>query len=80
MVHRDKEEIASILIDFNSNKFTSSSPSGTEEAVSLVNGWVDEEMSNILDAPFMKEKVFDALSQMNQTKFPRVDGTPTLFY
>ncbi|XP_057419187.1 uncharacterized protein LOC130713437 [Lotus japonicus] len=59
---------------------SSSNPVDIQEATRLVEGRVSPVMLNILNAPFTREDVEEALFQMHPNKAPGIDGLPALFY
>lgn len=74
----DDPNIARVLVAYFSELFTSSSPSGVQEATSLVANRVSQAHLEVLADPFTKEEVEDALFQMHPTKAPCPDGFSAL--
>lgn len=76
----DDVDISRVLSDYFKVLFTSSSPSGIDEATNLVVGRVSQQHLIVLNDPFTREEIEEALFQMHPTKAPGLDGFPTLFY
>ncbi|XP_057452310.1 uncharacterized protein LOC130744137 [Lotus japonicus] len=74
----DDPNIARVLVAYFSELFTSSSPSGVQEATSLVANRVSQAHLEVLADPFTKEEVEDALFQMHPTKATCPDGFSAL--
>lgn len=60
--------------------FTSSDPTCVEEVAALVANKVKDVHLRVLNEPFSREEVEEALFQMHPTKAPGLDGFPALFY
>ncbi|XP_057459108.1 uncharacterized protein LOC130749749 [Lotus japonicus] len=66
--YEEDKDISSVLMDYFTNLFATSNPSGVEEATSLVAGRISPSHLETLSEPFTKEEVEQALFQMHPTK------------
>lgn len=76
----DDVNISRVLVDYCLRLFSTSNPSRTEAATSLVENRLTVGHLAILNAPFTRYDVEEALFQMHPTKAPGLDGLPALFY
>ncbi|XP_057444610.1 uncharacterized protein LOC130736850 [Lotus japonicus] len=68
----EDKDISRVLMDYFTNLFATSHPSGVEEVTSLVAGRLSTAHLTILSEPFSKEEVEEALFQMHPTKAPGI--------
>ena len=73
-------EIATHLINYYQELFTSSNPISHGAALEYIPRFIIDHMNAALAAPFQVEEVKEALKQMAPLKAPRPDGMPPLFY
>lgn len=78
----DPLEIDNIFISYFENLFNSTNPSqdNLDRALDGIPSKVNQEMNNILMAPFTRKDIEIAIHQMFPTKAPGPDGFPALFY
>lgn len=76
----DDADIGRVLTGYFKDLFSTSGPTEIEEATSLVAGRLTQGHLAILNAPFTREEVEDALFVMHPTKAPGLDGLPALFF
>ncbi|XP_057458358.1 uncharacterized protein LOC130749083 [Lotus japonicus] len=69
----DDPNIGRVLGDYFSGLFTSSSPSGVQEAIALVGNKISAVHLEVLLEPFTKQDVEEALFRMHPTKAPGLD-------
>ena len=73
-------EIATHLINYYQELFTSSNQISHGAALEYIPRVITDHMNAALAAPFQVEEVKEALKQMAPLKAPRPDGMPPLFY
>ena len=76
----EPDEIATHLINYHKELFTSFNPTTQGAALSHIPTVITEHMNATLIAPFHGDKVKDALKQMASLKALGPDGMPPLFY
>ena len=76
----DPKIVASVMLEFYSNLFSSSNSVQPELALESVQTKVTKNMNRQLLAEFSEGEVKLALNQMAPLKAPRSDGMPPLFY
>ncbi|XP_057444702.1 uncharacterized protein LOC130736943 [Lotus japonicus] len=76
----DINNIARVLTDYFSQLFSTSNPTEIEGATSLVANRITEGHLAVLNSPFTREEVEEAIFHMHPTKAPGLDGLPALFF
>ena len=79
-LHDTNEGMASLLINYYENLFTTSQPEQIDDVVAKVSRVVTEEMNKALIREFTAPEVELAIKQMAPTKAPGLDGMPPVFY
>ena len=76
----EPDEIATHLINYQQELFTSSNPISHGVALEYIPRVITDHMNATLAAPFQVKEVKEALKQMAPLKAPGPDGIPPLFY
>ena len=75
-----EENVSAMIVDFYTNLFSSSNPSGLESVIQHTRGVVSANMNAGLIEEFTRLEVETALKQMAPLKAPGPDGMPPLFF
>ena len=75
-----EENVSAMIVDFYTNLFSSSNPSGLESVIQHTRGVVNADMNAGLIEEFTRLEVETALKQMAPLKAPGPDGMPPLFF
>ena len=78
--HDQSDDIASILIDYYQDLFSSTRQQVSSGVLECIPNIINEEMNNMLCADFLESEVGAALHQMSPLKAPGLDGMPPLFF
>ncbi|KAL2899875.1 hypothetical protein RDABS01_024957 [Bienertia sinuspersici] len=78
-VRKEEGAIGDIITSYFTNMFTSSNPSGFDEALVGIDNMVTEDMNASLVVEPTAEEIRDALFQMHPNKAPGVDGMHAIF-
>ena len=80
VIHDTNEGMASLLINYYENLFSTSQPMNIDDVVANVSHVVSEDMNKALVREFTASEVEIAIKQMAPTKAPGPDGMPPVFY
>ena len=78
--YEEEDDIAECFASYFENLFTSNQVGDMAPVVDLVEPKINAEMGQQLAAPFRREEVIQALSQMHPNKAPGPDGMNALFF
>lgn len=74
------DEIASVLVSYYQDLFTSLNPMTNSQVLENIPCVITDDTNLHLTGDFLESKVANALQQMAPLKAPRLDGMPSLFY